>query len=202
MQLKHSLDRAPTDVQASSSVQVCRGVISQRKSSAAPRRASVRAYASSPSAYADELRETAKYISRRGRGILASDESNATTGKRLDSVSVDNTETNRCCGHVFFGVHKFLSILHSLTDSQWTADGTGVSSYTQLLASANTSQALSCLRKPYIRAVKAASPLWMCCRKQVQPADAVCFCAQLCTWLSDATPCQSHCRCALRLNML
>ena len=157
------------------------GVISQRKSSAAPRRVSVRAYASSPSAYADELRETAKYISRRGRGILASDESNATTGKRLDSVNVDNTETNRCRRHVFFGVHMLLSTLHSLTDSQLLADGTGVSSYTQHLASANTSQGPSCLRRPYIRVVKAASPLWMCCRKQVQPADTVCFCPQLCT---------------------
>ena len=41
-------------------------------------------YASNP--YADELRETAKSISNRGRGILASDESNVTTGKRLASV--------------------------------------------------------------------------------------------------------------------
>lgn len=46
-------------------------------------------------AYHDELRETAKYISRRGFGILASDESNMTTGKRLDSIGVENTETNR-----------------------------------------------------------------------------------------------------------
>jgi fructose-bisphosphate aldolase class I len=45
--------------------------------------------------YTEELKATAKYISQRGRGILASDESNATTGKRLDSVNVENTETNR-----------------------------------------------------------------------------------------------------------
>jgi len=32
---------------------------------------------------------------QRGKGILASDESNATTGKRLDSVGVENTEDNR-----------------------------------------------------------------------------------------------------------
>lgn len=69
------------------------GLGAQRHSSSAPRRASIRAHATS--AYADELRQTAKYIAQRGRGILASDESNATTGKRLDSVSVDNTETNR-----------------------------------------------------------------------------------------------------------
>ena len=41
-------------------------------------------YVSNP--YAEELRETAKSISNRGRGILASDESNVTTGKRLASV--------------------------------------------------------------------------------------------------------------------
>ena len=41
-------------------------------------------YPSNP--YADELRATAKSISNRGRGILASDESNITTGKRLASV--------------------------------------------------------------------------------------------------------------------
>lgn len=45
--------------------------------------------------FADELRETAKYISTRGKGILASDESNATTGKRLATVDVENTEDNR-----------------------------------------------------------------------------------------------------------
>ena len=36
--------------------------------------------------FTEELRGTAKYISRRGFGILASDESNATTGKRLATV--------------------------------------------------------------------------------------------------------------------
>jgi len=36
--------------------------------------------------FTEELRATAKYISRRGFGILASDESNATTGKRLATV--------------------------------------------------------------------------------------------------------------------
>lgn len=45
--------------------------------------------------FAEELRDTAKYIATRGKGILASDESNATTGKRLASVGVDNTEDNR-----------------------------------------------------------------------------------------------------------
>lgn len=45
--------------------------------------------------YAAELKETAKYIAQRGRGILASDESNSTTGKRLATVNLDNTEDNR-----------------------------------------------------------------------------------------------------------
>lgn len=45
--------------------------------------------------YAAELKRNAAYISQRGKGILASDESNATTGKRLNSVGVDNTEDNR-----------------------------------------------------------------------------------------------------------
>lgn len=45
--------------------------------------------------FEEELRATAKYIATRGKGILASDESNATTGKRLDSVGVENTEEQR-----------------------------------------------------------------------------------------------------------
>lgn len=36
--------------------------------------------------YAQELRDTAKYISQVGRGILASDESNMTTGTRPHSA--------------------------------------------------------------------------------------------------------------------
>lgn len=34
-------------------------------------------------------------IASTGRGILAMDESNATCGKRLDSIGVENTEPNR-----------------------------------------------------------------------------------------------------------
>ncbi|GJM87893.1 hypothetical protein PR202_ga03892 [Eleusine coracana subsp. coracana] len=47
------------------------------------------------SAYADELVKTAKTIASPGRGILAMDESNATCGKRLASIGLDNTEENR-----------------------------------------------------------------------------------------------------------
>jgi fructose-bisphosphate aldolase, class I len=45
--------------------------------------------------YADELVKTAKYIASPGKGILAMDESNATAGKRLESIGLENTETNR-----------------------------------------------------------------------------------------------------------
>ncbi|XP_058750444.1 probable pre-mRNA-splicing factor ATP-dependent RNA helicase DEAH2 [Vicia villosa] len=41
------------------------------------------------------LVKTAKTIASPGRGILAMDESNATCGKRLDSIELENTETNR-----------------------------------------------------------------------------------------------------------
>ena len=34
-------------------------------------------------------------IASPGRGILAMDESNATCGKRLDSIGMENTEANR-----------------------------------------------------------------------------------------------------------
>ncbi|KAF6136434.1 hypothetical protein GIB67_028653 [Kingdonia uniflora] len=46
-------------------------------------------------AYADELVKTAKTIASPGRGILAMDESNATCGKRLASIGLENTEANR-----------------------------------------------------------------------------------------------------------
>jgi len=45
--------------------------------------------------YDEELVKTAKTIASPGRGILAMDESNATCGKRLDSIGVENTEDNR-----------------------------------------------------------------------------------------------------------
>jgi fructose-bisphosphate aldolase class I len=45
--------------------------------------------------YDEELIQTANKIASTGRGILAMDESNATCGKRLDSIGVENTEPNR-----------------------------------------------------------------------------------------------------------
>ncbi|KAF5828396.1 fructose-1,6-diphosphate aldolase isoenzyme 1 [Dunaliella salina] len=43
----------------------------------------------------EELMKTAKTIASPGRGIMAMDESNATCGKRLDSIGVENNEDNR-----------------------------------------------------------------------------------------------------------
>lgn len=45
--------------------------------------------------YTEELVHTAKSIASPGRGILAIDESNATCGKRLSSIGLENTEANR-----------------------------------------------------------------------------------------------------------
>jgi fructose-bisphosphate aldolase class I len=45
--------------------------------------------------YDEELMKTAKTVASPGRGILAMDESNATCGKRLDSIGVENNEDNR-----------------------------------------------------------------------------------------------------------
>eukprot|EP00252_Welwitschia_mirabilis_P003932 TRINITY_DN1400_c0_g2_i1.p1 TRINITY_DN1400_c0_g2~~TRINITY_DN1400_c0_g2_i1.p1 ORF type:complete len:393 (+),score=79.64 TRINITY_DN1400_c0_g2_i1:212-1390(+) len=45
--------------------------------------------------YSDQLVETAKSIASPGRGILAIDESNATCGKRLSSIGLENNESNR-----------------------------------------------------------------------------------------------------------
>ncbi|KAH7293425.1 hypothetical protein KP509_28G025400 [Ceratopteris richardii] len=45
--------------------------------------------------YDEELIKTANSIASKGRGILAMDESNATCGKRLASIGLENTEANR-----------------------------------------------------------------------------------------------------------
>jgi len=45
--------------------------------------------------YGDELKETAKTLSRPGFGLLACDESTGTVGKRLESIGLENNEENR-----------------------------------------------------------------------------------------------------------
>lgn len=42
--------------------------------------------------YIEELMKNAKLLSAPGKGILASDESNGTCGKRFEAIGVENTE--------------------------------------------------------------------------------------------------------------
>lgn len=79
--------------------------------------------------YADELVKTAKTIASPGRGILAMDESNATCGKRLDSIGLENTEANRQAYRTLLitvpGLGQYISgaILFEETLYQSTTDG-------------------------------------------------------------------------------
>ncbi|CAN6831959.1 unnamed protein product [Brassica oleracea] len=81
------------------------------------------------SAYADELVKTAKTIASPGRGILAMDESNATCGKRLASIGLENTEANRQAYRTLLvsapGLGQYISgaILFEETLYQSTVDG-------------------------------------------------------------------------------
>uniref|UniRef100_A0A0D9XXB5 Fructose-bisphosphate aldolase n=1 Tax=Leersia perrieri TaxID=77586 RepID=A0A0D9XXB5_9ORYZ len=80
-------------------------------------------------AYDDELVKTAKTIASPGRGILAMDESNATCGKRLDSIGLENTESNRQAYRTLLvtapGLGQYISgaILFEETLYQSTVDG-------------------------------------------------------------------------------
>ncbi|KAI3733909.1 hypothetical protein L6452_13367 [Arctium lappa] len=79
--------------------------------------------------YSDELVKTAKTIASPGRGILAIDESNATCGKRLASIGLDNTEGNRQAYRQLLlttpGLGQYISgaILFEETLYQSTTDG-------------------------------------------------------------------------------
>ncbi|KZV53355.1 fructose-bisphosphate aldolase 1, chloroplastic [Dorcoceras hygrometricum] len=79
--------------------------------------------------YADELVKTAKTIASPGRGILAIDESNATCGKRLASIGLENTEANRQAYRTLLvtapGLGNYISgaILFEETLYQSTTDG-------------------------------------------------------------------------------
>ncbi|KAF8088066.1 hypothetical protein N665_0556s0018 [Sinapis alba] len=81
------------------------------------------------SAYADELVKTAQTIASPGRGILAMDESNATCGKRLASIGLENTEANRQAYRTLLvsapGLGQYISgaILFEETLYQSTVDG-------------------------------------------------------------------------------
>ncbi|KAG8053637.1 hypothetical protein GUJ93_ZPchr0001g30451 [Zizania palustris] len=97
-----------------------------RRSAPARRATLVRAAAGS---YADELVSTAKSVASPGRGILAIDESNATCGKRLASIGLDNTEANRQAYRQLLlttaGLGEYISgaILFEETLYQSTTDG-------------------------------------------------------------------------------
>ena len=142
----------------------------QRNSAAAQRRsssnrcsvvtrASFNASVSNP--FHDELIATAKYISNRGKGILASDESNATTGKRLATVG---ERLNSCqpCIPLESDLHEFcagdarLQTLQDACSQAWTTPrrtaGTGERCSTQRTVWAITSPAASCLRRRCTRA--------------------------------------------------
>lgn len=79
--------------------------------------------------YADELVKTAKTVASPGRGILAMDESNATCGKRLASIGLENTEANRQAFRTLLvtvpGLGNYVSgaILFEETLYQSTVDG-------------------------------------------------------------------------------
>ncbi|ESW03748.1 hypothetical protein PHAVU_011G039100 [Phaseolus vulgaris] len=79
--------------------------------------------------YADELVKTAKIVASPGRGILAMDESNATCGKRLASIGLENTEANRQAYRTLLvtvpGLGQYISgaILFEETLYQSTIDG-------------------------------------------------------------------------------
>ncbi|CAN6163508.1 unnamed protein product [Urochloa humidicola] len=80
--------------------------------------------------YTDELIKTAKYLATPGKGILASDESTGTIGKRLSSINLENVESNRqALRELLFtapGASDYLSgaILFEETLYQKTSDGT------------------------------------------------------------------------------
>jgi len=79
--------------------------------------------------YDDELIATANSIASKGRGILAMDESNATCGKRLESIALENTEDNRRAYRELLvttpGLGKYISgaILFEETLFQSTSSG-------------------------------------------------------------------------------
>lgn len=144
--------------------------LQQRSSAAAHRRSSSnRCYvvtrasfnASVSNPFHDELIATAKYISNRGKGILASDESNATTGKRLATVG-ERLKSCGPCNSLKLDLHGIcagdarMQSLQIACSQAWTTPrqtaGTGERCSTQRTAWASTSPAASCLRRRCTRA--------------------------------------------------
>lgn len=80
--------------------------------------------------YMQELMTNAKLLAAPGKGILASDESNGTCGKRFEEIGVENTEQNRNDYRELLysakGLEKSISgaIMYDETIRQKAADGT------------------------------------------------------------------------------
>ena len=77
----------------------------------------------------EELKKTISMMMQAGKGILAADESNKSAGKRLSSISVENTEENRRLYRELFlsakGIEQYLSgvILYDETIRQKNNEG-------------------------------------------------------------------------------
>ena len=99
---------------------------------------------SSSNAFTEELVATANYISQRGKGILASDESNATTGKRLATVGVLHAALSMV--HIASVALKRFTVLQGWTTQRQTG-GTGGRCCTQHQDWASTFPAASCSRQ-------------------------------------------------------
>uniref|UniRef100_A0A383VHG3 fructose-bisphosphate aldolase n=1 Tax=Tetradesmus obliquus TaxID=3088 RepID=A0A383VHG3_TETOB len=80
--------------------------------------------------FMEEMRATAAHIATRGKGILASDESNATTGKRLESVGVENNaETRRAWRELMYtapGLGQYISGCIMFEDFLYSSTAAGV----------------------------------------------------------------------------
>nr|KAJ0211626.1 hypothetical protein LSAT_V11C400163410 [Lactuca sativa] len=113
---------------ASSSPWIGQRSFNQRPGSS-PRLPATRVSVIRAGSYSEELVKTAKTIASPGRGILAIDESNATCGKRLASIGLDNTEANRQAYRQLLlttpGLGQYISgsILFEETLYQSTTDG-------------------------------------------------------------------------------
>lgn len=85
--------------------------------------------------YKKELIDTANYITRRGFGILAADESMNTIGKKFQGLAIENTEENRrAYRELLFsaeGLENYISgvILFEETCQQKTKDGVNFLEY-------------------------------------------------------------------------
>ena len=87
-------------------------------------------------------------IATKGRGILAMDESNATCGKRLDSIGLENTEDNRRTYRELListpGLGEFISGAILFEETLYQSDKNGTS-FVDLLNKQNiVPGALSC----------------------------------------------------------